>query len=166
MRFGERQEFVGLLESRASLAAEVLGDPQSVQYREVKDRARSPGFCYEAAGMPEDFGNLGMHVALRLHQRHGQSDLEIELLSLPFARVRQIGEEPQRSPQLRFRLEHCRAGRGLLTGFGPVDHCLFDRSGLGVVMREQRGLLIRYFGEALVQHRCNAGVKLTPFSME
>jgi len=30
LRFGERQEFVGLLESRGSLAAEVLGDPQPV----------------------------------------------------------------------------------------------------------------------------------------
>src|SRR6516225_5931037 len=88
--FGERQEFVSLLESRASLAAEVLGDPQSVQYREVKDRARSPGFCYEAAGMTEDFGNLGMHVALRLHQRHGQSDVKLELRPLAFARIRQI----------------------------------------------------------------------------
>src|SRR6516162_4747543 len=132
----------------------------------MKDRARSPGFCYQAAGMPEDFGNLGMHVALRLHQRHGQSDVKLELLPLAFARIRQIVEELQSSLQLCLRLDHCRASRGLLTGFGPVDHCLFDRSGLSVVMREQTWLLICNFGKALVQHRSDARVKLTPLAVK
>ena len=81
-------------------------------------------------------------------------------------RVRQIGDQLQSSPQLRFRLDHCRASRGLLTGLAPVDNRLFYGSGLGVVMRQQAGLLICNFGEAFFQHRSDAGVKLTPPAAE
>ena len=95
--------------------------------------------------MTEDFGNLGMHVALRLHQRHGQSDLKLELLPLAFGRIREIREELQTSPQLRFRLEHGGTGCGLPAGFGPIGHRLFKHAGFGQVVSQDSRLR---FGDA------------------
>src|ERR1700730_11138744 len=143
-----------------------MGDPQPVQYREMQDRTRRFGLDDQPARAAEYFRYFGVHMALRFHQRRRQCDLKVELLSLALPRIRQVGDQQQPSSQLRFRLDHRRTSRGLSTGFAPVDNCSFYGSSLGVVMRHQPRLLICNFGEALLQHRSDARVKLAPPAAE
>src|SRR5437868_5045299 len=89
----------------------------------MRDRTCSPGLGDQVACPAGRLCYLRVRISLDHRQHTGKSDLEFELLLIALARVRQIGDEAQPRPQLRYRLDKTGPCRGLTARPVPV----FDR---------------------------------------
>src|SRR5690348_14031299 len=105
VRRGDRQKLLGALDRHFRLPADMGGDPEPEQDREVKRRCGALSRQNQIARPPEYLGCFRMRRALYSGQGSRQSDLKTELLPLAVAGVGTIGDQLQTSPGLLDRLD-------------------------------------------------------------